>query len=255
MTLRVLIVDDESLNRERLRHLLLNETQVEILGECADGTEALKMIREKSPDVVFLDIKLPELDGFGVLEKLHGTRQPAIVFVTAHDQFALRAFEFNAADYLVKPFDHERFQKALARVRERIKAATMTDYASLLGHLVSHIETRPKRLERVTVKSGFRTIWIKPEDIDWISAADNYVELHLASAVHFLRTTMTAIEKQLPEDRFVRISRSHLVNVDRIKELRSRDHGDYLVLLDNDRDLTGTRNFRAGLERVFGRSR
>ncbi len=255
MTLRALIVDDELLSRERLRHLLLNQIQVEILGECASGAEALHLIQEKSPDVVFLDVKLPELDGFGVLEKLQGPRQPVVVFVTAHDQFALRAFELHAVDYLLKPFDSGRFQTALHRVRERVQGGLRADYAALLGQVLAKIESPPKRLERFRIESGYRTIWIKPEDIDWISTADNYVELHVAKAVHLLRTTMTDIANQLPEHRFVRISRSHMVNVERIKEIRSRPHGDYLIFLNDASQLTGTRNFRDGLERVLGKLR
>src|SRR6185503_2573940 len=178
MNLRVLIADDELLARQRLRQFLQLEPRTEVVAECENGTEAVKTIREKSPDVAFLDIKMPGLDGFGVLKALDGIRLPAIVFVTAYDEFATRAFDIHAVDYLVKPFDRQRFQTALQRVRERLQG-NAAQSASSLADLMANLGARVKPLDRVTVKSGDRITLLKVAEIEWIGSADNYVELHV----------------------------------------------------------------------------
>lgn len=251
MNIRVLIADDEPLCRQRLRQFLRTEPKNEIVGECTNGTEAVKAIREHSPDLVFLDVKMPELDGFGVLESLGGIRLPAIVFVTAYDQFALRAFETHAVDYLLKPLDRGRLQMALRRVRERLQRDLSPADDPTLLILLKTIGSRRPLLERVTIRSDGRITVLKTSEIDWICAADNYVELHVGKAVHLLRTTITALASQLPQNRFVQTSRSLLVNVDRIKEIRPKAHGDYSIILRDGTSLPGSRNHRRQLERLL----
>lgn len=252
MKLRILIVDDEPLSRQRLRRFVRAEPGTELVAECANGMEAVDVIREKSPDLVFLDVKMPELDGFGVVEALNGACPPAIIFVTGYDQFAVRAFETNAVDYLLKPFDRERFQTALRRARERLQRAGSDQHSPALLKVLTDAGKRAKPPERLAIKSGGRISVVKTADIDWIGAADNYVELHAGNGTHLLRTTITALAAQLSPDRFVRISRSHLVNLERVKEMRSKPHGDYLILLHNGTTLPGTRNYRHNLVRVVG---
>ena len=255
MKLRVLIADDEPLGRQRLRHLLRNEPGSEVVAECGTGLETADAIRQKTPDLVFLDVMMPEVDGFGVLKALHGTRLPAIIFVTAYEQFAVRAFEANAVDYLLKPFARERFQSALHRARERLRHghSNLSDQSIL--KLLMDVGKRVKPLERLTIKSDGRITLLKTAEIDWICAADNYVELHVASTTHLLRMTMTELASQLSPNRFVRISRSHLVNFNQIKEMRSASHGDYVIVLQNGTKLLGTRNYRQNLAGLLGESR
>jgi len=251
MNLRVLIADDEPLCRQRLRQFLRAEPGNELVGECINGTEAVTAIRKQAPDVVFLDVKMPELDGFDVIKSLSDIRLPAIVFVTAYDQFALRAFETHAVDYLLKPFNRVRFQTALRRVRERLQRDLSSKDDPTLLNLLKTIDSRHSSLERVTIRSDGRITVLKTAEIDWICAADNYVELHLGKATHLLRTTVTALASQLPQNRFVQTSRSLLVNVDRIKEIRPKAHGDYSIILRDGTSLPGSRNHRRQLERLL----
>jgi two-component system, LytTR family, response regulator len=247
MKLRVLIADDEPLGRQRLRYLLRNEPGSEVVAECVSGTETVNSIRKNTPDLVFLDVMMPELDGFGVLEALKGIRLPAIIFVTAYDRFAVRAFEANAVDYLLKPFARERFQSALHRARERLRLGHSNISEQSILKLLMDVGKRVKPLERLTIKSDGRITLLNTAEIDWVRAADNYVELHVASASHLLRMTMTELASQLSPSRFVRISRSYLVNLDQIKEMRSASHGDYVIVLQNGTKLLGTRNYRQNL--------
>jgi two-component system LytT family response regulator len=254
MKLRVLIADDEPLSRQRLRQFVRAEPGVELVAECVNGMEAVKIIREKSPDLAFLDVKMPELDGFGVVEALNGTG-PVIIFVTAYDRFAVQAFEANAVDYLLKPFDRERFRTALRRACERLRRVGSDQHNPALLKLLTDAGKRPKPLERLTFKSDGRICVVKTADIAWIGGADNYVELHTGTRTHLLRTTITALAGQLSPDRFVRISRSHLVNLEHIKEMRPKSHGDFLILLHNGTTLPGTRNYRHNLAQVVGKAK
>ena len=247
MKLRVLIADDELLARERLRQFLQLEPRTEVVAECVNGAEAVKAIREKAPDVVFLDIKMPELDGFGVLKALDGIHLPAIVFVTAHDEFATRAFDIHAVDYLIKPFDQERFQTALSRARERLHGNAHAKSASSLTALMANFREGVKPLHRLTVKSGDRITLLKVVEIEWIGSADNYVELHVGNATHLMRITMSTLANQLSENQFARISRGVIVNLNCIKEIQPKSHGDFLVLLRTGARLQGTRNYRQNL--------
>lgn len=249
MKLRVLIAEDEPLSRERLRKFLQAERLVEIVAECASGLEARNAIQLTQPDIVFLDVKMPELDGFGVIEGLSGARLPVVVFVTAYDRFALRAFEVHAADYLLKPFDRERFRTALQRARERLQRNPDPRNDQALSEVLAALPARLHPHDRVTVRSQGRISFVNTAEINWICAADNYVELHVGDTTHLLRTTIAALANRLRRNRFVRISRSHLVNLDRVKEIRSRSHGDYSVILQDGTRLPGTRNYRHHLAR------
>ena len=249
MKVRTLIVDDESLARERLRQLLQDEPEIELMGECANGTEAVEAIQKQSPDLIFLDIQMPELDGFGVLQAMTSTAVPVVVFVTAHDKFALRAFEVHAADYLLKPFDRERFKKALARALDRVKhqeGATQQAQAAVLAELKP--PSRP--LERLAVKTSGKVIFVKLEDVDYIESAHNYVEVHVDKQSHLLRETLNSIEARLPAEKFVRISRSVIVHIERVKELQPLFYGEYAVTLHNGTRLTLSRRYRDRLERL-----
>ena len=255
MKLRVLIAEDEPLARERLRELLMAEKMIEIVAECVSGQETLNAIKQTQPDLVFLDVKMPDLDGFDVIKGLNRTHPPVIIFVTAYDGFALRAFEVHAADFLLKPFDRERFQTALERARERLHRRGGQHKHHQLSEVLADSESHPKRPKRLTIKSQGRISFVNTADIDWVAAADNYVELHVGQTTHLLRTSITSLAEQLPRNQFVRISRSHLVNLDRINEIRSKTHGDYLILLRNGTRLTGTRTYRHNLAPLLGISR
>lgn len=249
MPIRTLIVDDEPLARGRMRRLLEKEEDVEIVGEAADGRSAVEAIREHAPALVFLDVQMPELDGFGVLKELDREEWPCVVFVTAHDQFALRAFEVHALDYLLKPFDTDRFRQTLQRAREAVEkrnaAPAQTQLAELLAGLTA---LNPTNSDRIAVKSSGRIVLVKVPDIDWVESADNYVKLHVGKTEHLHRETLTAMEARLNARDFVRISRSCLVNVERIRELQPLFHGDYAVILHDGTRLTLSRSHRAKLD-------
>ena len=245
-------MDDEPLARERIRQLLHKEPDIEILGECADGRDAVAAIGKYKPDLVFLDVQMPELDGFGVLDQLERRVMPAIVFVTAYDQFALRAFEVHALDYLLKPFDSGRFKKALERARERIQRLPADDLSRRISELLADLKPAPKQ-NRLAIKSGGKVLVLKIDDIDWVEAADNYVNLHIGNESHLHRETMAALEARFPAEKFMRISRSTMVNIERIKELQPMFHGEYSVILRNGTRLTLSRGYREKLNQLLGR--
>jgi two-component system, LytTR family, response regulator len=250
MKTRTLIVDDEQLARERLRQLLENQPEIELVGECADGEEAVVAIHEKRPDLIFLDIQMPELDGFGVLDAIQTDPGPVVVFVTAHDKFALKAFEVHAVDYLLKPFDRDRFQTALTRALERVKQREKPGATSAQAAVLAEFKPAAKPLERLAVKTAGRVIFVKLVDVDYIEAAHNYVEVHADKQSHLLRETLNSIEARLPEDKFVRISRSVIVNIERVKELQPLFYGEYAVTLHNGTRLTLSSRYRDKLERL-----
>jgi two-component system LytT family response regulator len=244
MTLKTLIVDDEAPARRRIRRLLAAEPDVVVAGECGDGVTALAGIQSMRPDLVFLDVQMPEQDGFAVVKALAPGPLPAILFVTAYDQYALRAFDVHAVDYLLKPFTGERFRTALARARERI-AQRAGD--SGLASLAETLRRRPVYLSRVPVRTAGRTVFVDLGAVDWLEAADNYVRLHVRLREYLVRDTLAALEEQLDPDRFIRIHRSAIVQADRVVEIRPTSHGDAEVSLRDGTRLSVSRTFRERL--------
>jgi len=247
--IRAVIIDDEELARDRLRSLLDREPDIELIGEAGDGQSAVSLIDKLKPDLVFLDVQMPELNGFEVLNALE--ERPNVIFVTAHDKFALKAFDVHAVDYLLKPFDRERFQTALQRAVSKIRNQKPKEPKTELNAVLD--EVKPKNVERLLVKTQGRVLLVKVGDLDWIEAADNYVTLHVGKDAHMMRETMTALEGRLPSDRFMRISRSTIVNVERIQELQPMFHGEYIVVLKNGAKLTLSRSYRDKLDQLMGR--
>jgi two-component system, LytTR family, response regulator len=252
---RVLIVDDEPLARDGVRINLEEQTDFEIVGEAGNGEEAVEAIRELRPDVVFLDVQMPGLDGFGVLGALSGETLPQIVFVTAYDQFALQAFEAHALDYLLKPFDEERFLKSLDRVRQHLRSHRRGELEDRLVSLLEELGDRPRFLERFVVRSGGKILILRAEDVDWIEAAANYVKLHVSGRVYLMRETMTRLEQALDPNHFVRIHRSTIVRVDRIRMLEPLFQGDYVVVLQDGARLPTSRTYRDNLQELLGTTR
>lgn len=254
MKIRTLIVDDEPLARERLRALLSAEPDIEIIGECGDGPEAVESIRRDAPDLVFLDVQIPEIDGFGVIERVGVENAPVVVFVTAYDQYALEAFDVHAVDYLLKPFDKTRFAKALARARSAVQAQRSGEVSERLLALLRGLRAAPAgRTERLVVKSAGRLFFLRTGEIDWIESSGNYVCLHVGSETHLLRETMSSLEARLDPASFIRIHRTAIVNVDRIKELQPLFHGEYEVVLRGGARLTLSRSYRDRLQCLLGK--
>ncbi len=238
--IRSLIVDDEMLARQRLRRLLEDHPDIEVTGECANGLEAVRDLEALRPDLVFLDIQMPELDGFGVIEEVGPDRMPPTLFVTAYDQFALKAFEVHALDYLLKPFDPERFAAALARVRTWIQGSPRPSLEPMLKQVQAD---RPPP-DRLLIKEGTRYAFVRPAAIQWVEAEDNYVRLHVEGTSHLVRQTMGGMLDKLSPARFRRIHRSAIVNLDFIKHLEPWTGGDYLVTMKDGSQLTMSRTYR-----------
>jgi len=249
--MRVVIVDDEPIAREGVRTQLLREPEVEIVAECGDGLEAVETIRELSPDLVFLDVQMPGMDGFEVVQALGVEAMPAVVFVTAYDKYALQAFEVNAVDYLLKPFDSERFQKAFQRARLEIQRKTAETINEKLVALLESMRPRHRYLERLVVKSGGRIFFLPVSEIDWIESADNYVNLHSGRESHLIRETLTSLETKLNPEEFLRIRHSAIVNVKKIKELHPLFKGEYEIVLHNGVKLTSSRRYRGRLDHLL----
>lgn len=250
--LRVLIVDDEPLARERLRAWLREEPTVEIVGECGSGTEALATLQRTPLDLVFLDVEMPGYNGLQVLAELPAEDRPAVIFVTAHERFALDAFEVQAVDYLLKPFDRERFQTALRRAEEHLRARRTGQLEDKLEALLADAAGTVKKPERLTVKVNGRLVFLKPDDIVWIEAADNYIILHLTEGRLMLRETLTAIEERLGSANFARVNRSAIVHLDQIKELQPTFQGDHVVVLRNGTKVPLSRSLRGQFGKFAG---
>ncbi|MBK8151500.1 MAG: response regulator transcription factor [Acidobacteria bacterium] len=251
MLIRTIIVDDEPLARDRVRRFLRDEPGIEIVGECGNGAEAIELIDSVRPDLVFLDIQMPEKTGFEVVKSLGDRDVPAIIFVTAYDQYALEAFDVHALDYLLKPFNRERLRRALGRARTDIENRSKGKIDERLASLIADLKAEKRYLERLLVKSTGRVFFIKTDEIDWIEAAGNYLKLHLGREGHLIRETMNSIESKLDPNRFLRIHRSTIVNIDRIKELQPMFSGDYAVILRSGRELTLSRNYRERFLELF----
>ncbi len=256
--IRAVIVDDEPPARENLRLLLEAEAYVEVVAECGSGARAVRAIEELEPDLVFLDVQMPSMDGFEVIEEVGPAKMPITVFVTAYDRYALRAFETRALDYLLKPFDDQRFGEALDRARERMRQRDESDFARRILSLVEDREPRPGRKEgfltHLTVRERDRVVVVDVDEVDRLEAAGDYVEVHVGGRTHLIDDTMKSLEAELDPDRFVRIHRSHIVRVDRIRELQPFFHGDYVVTLADGTELRLARTRRDALERALGRS-
>jgi two-component system, LytTR family, response regulator len=252
--IRTLVVDDEPMARERILSLLQQEGDVEVIGQCSDGVQAVSAIQQQSPDLVFLDVQMPGCDGFGVIQNIGADRMPTVVFVTAYDEYALRAFEVHALDYLLKPFGKDRFQETLKHARESLERRRAGDLGRRLLALVHDLKPEQQRLDRLVVKSGGRVFFLRTEEIDWIEAAGNYVRLHLGEESHLFRETMNGMEARLDTRRFVRIHRSRIVNTERIKELQPWFNGEYVVILRNGTRLTLSRGYREKLQEQLGKA-
>jgi two-component system LytT family response regulator len=251
--MRALIVDDEPLAREGIRQLLLRETDIETCGECSDGLEAIEEIERKKPDLLFLDVQMPEIDGFEVLDSLQLDRLPGVIFVTAYDQYALRAFDVHAVDYLLKPLDVERFHEALDRARQRHAQENREEITESLRALLKEARVRRKFVERFVARSVGKIQVVRAADIDWIDAEADYACLHCRGKKHLIRQTMNILERRLDPDRFMRIHRSTIVNIDRVKELQTLSHGDCTLLLEDGTRLTMSRTYRERFDRIFNK--
>jgi two-component system LytT family response regulator len=252
VSIRTLIVDDEPLARERVRSLLESEPDVEIVGEAADGPSALEALRAKKPDLLFLDIQMPGLDGFQVLQHLDPDHVPVTIVITAYDRYAIQAFEVHALDYILKPFDRTRFQEAMRRVRVQLQQTPSAELSHRMLALIEHVQKRAEYMDRLVVKSGGRVLFIPVSEIDWIEAAGNYVRLHRGSAEHLLRETMSSLETKLNPKQFLRIHRSTIVNINRIQELQPSFHGDFVVILKDGVQLSLSRGYREAVEERLG---
>jgi two-component system LytT family response regulator len=261
--IRTLIVDDEPVARAGIRRLLEDDADVHVIGEAGNGRAAVRAILTLAPDLVFLDIQMPEIDGFQVLEQVGLARTPTLVFVTAFDRFALRAFEVQALDYLLKPFEDERFYAVLERAKQHVRQARDGNLAARLAALLAAYEAQAHRqaspaaaetsslLARILVKQGDRVFFLPVEEIDWIEAADYYARIHAGNVAHLVRQTMSALESQLDPAHFVRVHRSAIVNADRVKEIRADWRNRAVVVLRSGTRLPVARTRRAALERVM----
>jgi two-component system LytT family response regulator len=252
--IKVLVADDEPLARERLSGLLSQEPDIEVVGQARDGEEAVTAIHDDSPDLVFLDVQMPQMSGFDVIEAVGSDKMPLVVFVTAYDQHALKAFQVRALDYLLKPFDRERFKDALGRARKQLERDENGDLGRRLLALVKDLRRDQPKSDRLVVKSGGRLFFLRTDEIDWVEAAGNYVRLHVGPGSHLLRETMNAIEGRLDPEKFFRIHRSRIVNMERIQELQPWLNGEYAVLLRTGTRLTLSRGYREKLQDRLGRA-
>ena len=248
MKLRVLIADDEPLARQRLRDLLADCAEMEIVAECVDGEEAAQAILNERPDLALLDVQMPGLNGFGVVEAIGAEDLPVVIFVTAHDEFALRAFEAHAIDYLLKPVAPERFQAALERARAQVGHRRNHGVDPDLRGLLQALSERRGYPDRFAVRVGHRLLFVKVASIDWIGAEGNYASLHAGKQTHLIRETMAGLEKRLDPSRFLRIHRSTIVNIERVKEMQTLSSRTYLVVLEDGTKLESSSGYREKLQ-------
>lgn len=271
--IRALVVDDEFLAREALSVMLKDDPEIELIAECRNGKEAVAAIREQSPDIVFLDIQMPEMDGFQVIEEVGVKSMPITVFVTAYDKHALRAFEAHALDYLLKPFDHDRFESALQRAKNFVRQQTIGEISESLFAVLQDMklktggsssetnDIKPERaahqqpIDRVVIKSGGRIYFLKTEEIDWVEGAGDYLSLHSASDTHLIRETMGDFHAKLDAKKFLRIHRSTIVNIERIKDIRPFFKGEYVITLTSGVRLKSSRGYRHGLQSLLDEAR
>lgn len=244
MRIRALIVDDMPPARRRIKRNLDGDQEIEVVGECADGRAAVEAIRALRPDLIFLDVQMPEMDGFKVIEEVRAELMPAVVFVTAYDQFALRAFEVHAFDYLLKPFDRERFRQTVERAKEALRRRQPDELGERLRALLLDVRAQPRYLKRVKVKSLGRTLILPAEEIDYIETAGNYLRLQAGKSSYLIRESLSAFEAQLDPEVFARIHRSTIVNLERIREMHPLFNGDQTIILRDGTKLTMSRSYR-----------
>ena len=257
MKIRTIIADDEELARRGLRALSQRCEDLELICECANGQEAVDAIRRHRPDLVFLDIQMPGKTGFDVISAIEDAQRPHVVFVTAYDKFALRAFEVHALDYLLKPVNEERFDAAVARVREAMSHATDNAIVQRVRQVAADLKvaippSKGSAVDRLPIKVNGRIMVIRVADIDWIEADGDYVSVHVGNKTWLMRDTIAAVELRLALSGFVRIHRSTLVNAERVKELQPQDKGEYTVVLNDGTELKLTRHYRTSVERLVG---
>jgi two-component system LytT family response regulator len=251
MKIRVLIIDDVELARERVK-MLLDSEDVEVVGEADSGCDAVEAIHKLKPDLVFLDIQMPEMDGFEIVEEVGIDQMPVTVFITAYDKFAVRAFETNAVDYLLKPFDKERLTRAVERAKKEIERNTPDDFRERLEFLLKDVKPNPKYLKRIPIKSPRGTFLIPVEDIEWMSAAGHFVELHMKNKIiHLIRRQITQLEQKLDPEIFIRVHRSSIVNVNKIKSMHPLFNGDHLIILHDGTELNMSRTYHEKILKVF----
>ena len=253
-TIKVLIVDDERLARRLVRNMLQNYPDIEIVGECENGDEAIAALRSSTCDLMFLDVQMPETDGFAVLAGLAPEQMPHVIFVTAYDHYAVQAFKVHALDYLLKPFDQERFEEALERARRQIRDEDDGDLNARLLTLLAQRESQSRHVERLLVKAEGRVFFLKTDELEWIEAQGNYVSLHAGKRKYLFREAITTLEAQLDPKKFRRISRSTIVNVDSVREFQPRFRGDYWVILRGGAKLKLSHRYRSNLDKDFGGS-
>jgi two-component system LytT family response regulator len=248
--IRTIVADDERHARQKLRTFLAEDKDVEIVAECANGEAAIEAIREHHPDLLFLDVQMPGRNGFDVVREA-GAHARVIVFITAHDQYAVRAFDVQALDYLLKPFDRERLEQTLTRVRERLRSGE--DLQEKLRLFLEQVKPRAALRDRLMVRAAGRITFLRAAEVDWIEAADNYVRVHAGRETHLIRETMANLEGELDRRKFIRVHRSAIVNVDSIVEIRSLFHGDHSIVLRTGDEVALGRTYREKLESVLGR--
>lgn len=253
MRIRTLIVDDEALARRGIRQYLALEPDIEVVGECSDGLAAIDAIAALQPDLVFLDISMPEADGFDVVAAVGPDSMPATIFVTAYDQYAVRAFEIHALDYLLKPVEPERMRAALARARAQLSAKP-DDLAARVAAVLGELGAGPARryVRRLAVKKAGRVLLVDIDEVMRFEATGNYIEVHTRERMHLLRETLSGLEARLDPDGFVRVSRSSIVNARHIRELQPQFSGDFVLVLTDDSEVQGSRRYRDGIEALFG---
>jgi two-component system LytT family response regulator len=252
MRIRLLTVDDEPLAREKVRTMVAADPEMEIIGECTNGAEAIAAVHGLRPDLMLLDVQMPQIDGFAVLDALKSDYLPLVIFVTAFDHYAIQAFEVHALDYLLKPFDRERFEAAIEHAKTHLRGTRNGHLDQRILSLLKQIEADSRYLERLVVKTGGRVFFLLTAEIDWIEAEGNYVNVHAARKSHLLRESISGLEAQLDPKDFIRIHRSTIVNLRRVKELQPWSHGEYHVILHDGTQLTLSRNYRDNLQHVLG---
>jgi two-component system LytT family response regulator len=254
MKIRTVIVDDEPLARERLKELLLADPEIEVVGECPDGYKAIAAIQEQKPDLVLLDVQMPEISGFGVLDALPSEILGRVIFVTAYDQYALKAFEVHAVDYLLKPIYQDRLQKALQHFKDQLQRSGSAELSQRLSALLADHNARTRRHRRLVIRESGAVLLLQTDDIDWLEATGDYVLLHLGKRSHMIRETMNRMEARLDPNQFLRIHRSTIVNIDRIRRLHLISKGEYEVVLRDDTRLAVSRSYRNGIQRLLADS-